>query len=142
MAAYSSTKSYPCAKRSCATLDYIRKSRIWEMQIRGREKAYGQHRGGNRKRGVDFRHGRIGRILDQSPQIAGLTKTQYKDWGDEEASDTRRRKRGRSLSERRKSREAHNERYYQEQWEVREDRRLRADEARGRTRKDKEEKNE
>ena len=60
------------------------------------------------------------------------------DLGEEEQINPRHQER-RSLSKRRKSREGHNEWYYQEQWAVQEERRRRAEEARERTRKAREE---
>ena len=46
-------------------------------------------------------HGRIERILDNAAKIAGLAKTQYKDWGKAESHDTRDRKWGEKPTQKR-----------------------------------------
>ena len=85
-------------------------------------------------------HGRIAQLLDQTAKNAGLAKTQYKEWGEEDGVDTKEYKRGRILSKRGKKRAGGYGRYYQEIREAKGERGRRTDEARGRTRKNEQEK--
>ena len=77
------TEIYPCAKRACATLDAVRKSRIGHFQIKGvahkeHMKAYD---GETPERKVDIIYGKIEHILDTSAKVAGLTNKHYQEWG-------------------------------------------------------------
>ena len=59
-----------------------------KMQIRGQGRMklmaiIGESTGGGK---VDLSHGRIEQIPDHAPKLAGLTKTQYAEWGQQKAS--------------------------------------------------------
>ena len=82
---------------------------------------------------VELYLGRIESLLENAAKQAGLTRTQYKCLKKAGKIDTRKFARGRSKSNRAQAREAAREQHYQEQWEERDGRLRRAEEANGRT---------
>ena len=49
-------------------------------------------------------YGRLEHVVDIASKISGLTQKQYRDWGEIECMDANEKRRGRSLSRRRKER--------------------------------------
>ena len=124
-------------ERACVTLGAIRNIRIRQFQIKGpeRKNTHGSLRRGNISRGSRPHYGRIERIVDDAAKTAGLTKTQFEDWGQIGRVETRTKGgRGRSLSKRRKERRETNGRVDRETSANRSDRQRKADEDRRRNR--------
>ena len=98
---------YPCAKRACATLGAIRKSRIGLFQIRRaeRKKQMKACDEATARKSVDIIYGRIEHIHGESAKMSGITRKQYIDWERIECMETNPKgNRGSGLSIRKKER--------------------------------------
>ena len=101
------TEMYPCLKRASLSLEAIHLSRIGQMQIKGQEQkklieSIAKPTGRDK---VERYHDKIEGILDKAANYAGLTRTQFKSWGEAGNIDTRTFHRRRSKSKRNKERE-------------------------------------
>ena len=107
------TGIYQCAKRDCATLDAVHKSRIGLFQIKGAERKKHMEACDEETEGGELVliYGGIEHMVDGAENLLGLTQKQCRDWRKIECMDTNtRNSRGRSLSKRRKDKKEAKER--------------------------------